>query len=89
MLIGGGVAGLLVALAIVSVGSVAAYWKSDAVALAMSRAKLADETEYARLHNLVEGLCIATNEESTSKTPHPGKRTMLFRKRSEPALVRY
>ena len=59
MLIGGGVAGLLVALAIVSVGSVAAYWKSDAVALAMSRAKLADETEYARLHNLVEGLCIA------------------------------
>jgi heat shock protein HtpX len=36
-----------------------AYWKSDSVALAMSHAKPADPTEYARLHNVVEGLCIA------------------------------
>ena len=36
-----------------------AYWKSDAIALRMSHAKPADETEHARLHNLVEGLCIA------------------------------
>ena len=36
-----------------------AYWKSDAVALAMSHAKPADPAEYARLHNVVEGLCIA------------------------------
>jgi heat shock protein HtpX len=36
-----------------------AYWKSDSVALAVSRARPADPVEYARLHNLVEGLCIA------------------------------
>jgi heat shock protein HtpX len=35
------------------------YWSSDKVALAMSRAKPADPTEYARYHNLVESLCIA------------------------------
>ncbi len=36
------------------------YWKSDAIALAMSRAQPADPETYARLHNLVEGLCIAS-----------------------------
>ena len=47
--------------AVIAVGSAAlSYWKSDAVALAMSRAKPADPQEYARLHNLVEGLCIAS-----------------------------
>ncbi len=35
------------------------YWFSDRIALAASRAKPADETEYRRYHNLVEGLCIA------------------------------
>ena len=35
------------------------YYNSDKVALAASRAKPADETEYRRYHNLVEGLCIA------------------------------
>ncbi|MET0276421.1 MAG: zinc metalloprotease HtpX [Acidimicrobiia bacterium] len=35
------------------------YFNSDKVALAASRAKPADETEYRRYHNLVEGLCIA------------------------------
>ncbi len=35
------------------------YWSSDKVALAMSRARPADPREYARYHNLVEGLCIA------------------------------
>src|SRR4051794_38139217 len=39
--------------------SVVAYWKSDAVALSMSRARPADPVEFARLHNIVEGLCIA------------------------------
>jgi heat shock protein HtpX len=58
-LLGYGVAGLIVALVITLVTSFAAYWKSDAVALAMSHAKPADPTRYARLHNLVEGLCIA------------------------------
>ena len=59
MLIGGGPAGLLVAFLVVGIGSFAAYWKSDAVALAMSRARPADPVQYARLHNVVEGLCIA------------------------------
>jgi heat shock protein HtpX len=59
LVIGYGVVGLVIALVIACVGSFAAYWKSDSIALAMSHAKLADQTEFARLHNLVEGLCIA------------------------------
>jgi heat shock protein HtpX len=59
LLIGGGVAGLVVALVVAGGLAAAAYWKSDAVALAMSHARPADLVEHARLHNLVEGLCIA------------------------------
>jgi heat shock protein HtpX len=59
VLLGYGVAGLLVALVVVVIGTFAAYWKSDAVALAMSHARPADPVEHARLHNLIEGLCIA------------------------------
>jgi heat shock protein HtpX len=45
---------------VVAVGmSFGAYWKSDAIALRMSHARPADPVEHARLHNLVEGLCIA------------------------------
>lgn len=58
-LLGFGAVGLVVALAIALVGSILAYFNSDKVALAMSRARLADPVEYARYHNLVEGLCIA------------------------------
>ena len=39
--------------------TIGSYWKSDAVALAVSRARPADPQEYKRLYNLVEGLCIA------------------------------
>jgi len=47
--------------AVIAVGSAfASYWKSDEIALRMSRAVPADPTTYARLHNLVEGLCIAS-----------------------------
>jgi heat shock protein HtpX len=47
--------------AVFAVGSAfASYWSSDKVALAMSRAQPADERTYARYHNLVEGLCIAS-----------------------------
>lgn len=47
--------------AIVAIASAwGAYWKSDQIALKMSRAVPADEHTYARLHNLVEGLCIAS-----------------------------
>lgn len=35
------------------------YWKSDVIALKMSHAQPADPVEYARLHNIIEGLCIA------------------------------
>lgn len=52
--------GVAFALVITIATSVAAYWKSDAVALRMSRARPADEREYARYHNIVEGLCIAS-----------------------------
>ncbi len=56
----GGVIGLAIVAIIVIVGSVISYYNSDKVALAMSRAKPADPVEYARYHNLVEGLCIAS-----------------------------
>ena len=42
-----------------SVMAFTSYWKSDSIALAVSRAVPADPTTYQRLHNLVEGLCIA------------------------------
>ena len=42
------------------VASSASYFNSDKVALAISHAKPADEQQYARLYNLVEGLCIAS-----------------------------
>lgn len=54
-----GYVGLIVALVFASGMAVLSYWKSDAIALSMSRAKPADPVQYARLHNLVEGLCIA------------------------------
>lgn len=51
-----------IVLAVVVAGGMAfgSYWKSDTIALAMSRAEPADPQTYARLHNLVEGLCIAS-----------------------------
>jgi heat shock protein HtpX len=57
--IGYGVVGLVIALAVAGGAAFVAYWKSDRVALAMSHARPADPQQYARLHNLVEGLCIA------------------------------
>ena len=57
--LGYGVAGLVIALVFAAGSASVAYWKSDSVALAMSHAQPADPTQYARLHNVVEGLCIA------------------------------
>jgi heat shock protein HtpX len=59
LVVGGGPFIMIFAAVFAGVSAFAAYWKSDAVALRMSRARPADEHEYARLHNLVEGLCIA------------------------------
>ena len=66
VLIGYGLIATIVAL--VFAGSMAAlsYWKADAIALRVSRAQPADPDQYRRLHNLVEGLCIA------SGLPKPG-----------------
>ena len=58
-LFGNGPIFTLVALAISGIVAFTSYWKADKIALAVSRAKPADLGEYQRLHNLVEGLCIA------------------------------
>jgi heat shock protein HtpX len=59
VLIGGGMTIAVVALVVALVMAFFAYFKSDAIALAATRAKPADGIEYRRYHNLVEGLCIA------------------------------
>jgi len=59
-LLGNPVFSVTVALIIAGTMSIVSYWKSDTIALSVSRAKPADEIEYKRLHNLVEGLCIAS-----------------------------
>ncbi len=63
--IGYGPAGMVLAVLVAGGMAFASYWKSDSIALAVSRAHPADPVVYARLHNLVEGLCIA------SGTPPP------------------
>jgi heat shock protein HtpX len=60
VLLGYGLQGTIVALLIAAALAFASYWKSDAIALSVSRAKPADPQQYRRLHNLVEGLCIAS-----------------------------
>jgi heat shock protein HtpX len=59
-LLQGGVVGFVIVAIIVVISSVVSYYNSDKVALAISHAKPADPQEYARYHNLVEGLCIAS-----------------------------
>jgi heat shock protein HtpX len=59
-LISGGPVGIVIAVVIAVGTSVLAYWKSDAVALRISRARPAPVEEFARYHNIVEGLCIAS-----------------------------
>ncbi|MEY3093162.1 MAG: putative protease HtpX [Actinomycetota bacterium] len=57
---GGGPFSLLISAIIALAIAWGSYWKSDSIALAVSRAKPADPETYQRLHNLVEGLCIAS-----------------------------
>ena len=59
-LIGYGAVGVVIAFVIAAALAVGSYWKSDAIALAVSRARPADPQQYRRLYNLVEGLCIAS-----------------------------
>jgi heat shock protein HtpX len=63
---GGGVWPTVIALAVAAGFSSVSYWKAEKIALAVSRAHPADPHQYARLHNIVEGLCIA------SGLPKPG-----------------
>jgi heat shock protein HtpX len=59
LLLGFGVAGVVVAL-IVAIGlAFFSYFNSDKIALMVTGAKPAEGPEYQRYHNLVEGLCIA------------------------------
>jgi heat shock protein HtpX len=60
LLLGAGLVGFVIAAVIAIGSSVFAYYNSDKVALRMSRAHPADPQQYARYHNLVEGLCIAS-----------------------------
>lgn len=57
---GFGPVGIILAFVFAGSMSVFSYWNSDKVALKLSRAQPADPQIYARLHNLVEGLCIAS-----------------------------
>ncbi len=59
LLLGSGPIWAIAALVFSAAMAFASYWKADAIALAVSRAKPADPQQYQRLHNLVEGLCIA------------------------------
>ncbi len=59
LLFGGGWVGVVIAFFIAMALAWGSYYNSDKIAIAASRAKPADETEYRRYHNLVEGLCIA------------------------------
>ncbi len=58
-LVGNGPIFTIIALLIAGAIAFGSYWKADKIALAVSRARPAPPEEYARLHNLVEGLCIA------------------------------
>ena len=65
-LFGTGVTGLVIALVIAAVLSIGSYLYGDRLVLASSRAREVTAEQEPRLHNLVEGLCIA------SGLPKPG-----------------
>jgi heat shock protein HtpX len=59
LVVGGGPAFMVFAVVFAGGAAALSYWKSDAIALRVSRARPASVEDYGRLHNLVEGLCIA------------------------------
>ena len=84
-LLGYGVVGFVFAALIAIGSSVFAYYNSDKVALRMSRAYPADPQQYARYHNLVEGLCIASGLPKPRLYIHRRPRTERVRDRAQPA----
>ncbi len=59
LVLGLGLLAMIATLALVGGIAFLAYWKADSVALALTRARPADPHVHPRLHNLVEGLCVA------------------------------
>lgn len=59
LVLGGGIYFGIFALLLAGGSAALSYWKSDAIALRVSKAKPAPMEDYQRLHNIVEGLCIA------------------------------
>ena len=59
LLFGNGPLFAIIALVVGAAIAFGSYWNADKIALRVSRAHPASPEEYARLHNLVEGLCIA------------------------------
>jgi heat shock protein HtpX len=57
--VGNGIAFTIGGLVISGLIAFTSYWKADKIALRVSRARPAPPEQYQRLHNLVEGLCIA------------------------------
>lgn len=60
LIVGYGPQFTVIALVVSGLAAFGSYWKADSIALAVSRARPADPDQYQRLHNLVEGLCIAS-----------------------------
>jgi heat shock protein HtpX len=59
LLLGNGIAFVVIALVVAGGSAALSYWKADTIALAVSRAHPASVEEHPRLHNIIEGLCIA------------------------------
>ncbi len=59
LLFGNGPLFAVIALVVGAAIAFGSYWNADKIALSVSRAHPASPEEYPRLHNLVEGLCIA------------------------------
>ena len=79
--------GIAIAVLVATVFAFGSYWRSDQIALSASRAHPADPAQYARLHNLVEGLCIGPAQAQDLRHRRPGAQRV--RHRSQPLPRRH